>query len=60
MFIDFGVPTSAIRSISKVIPGHLESETDIINYIKINFQSISQNLIEYEKKLLFQAINNGV
>lgn len=56
MFIDFGVPTSAIRSISKVIPEHLESEADIIAYIKINFQSISQNLIDYEKKLLFQAL----
>ena len=56
MLIDFGVPTSAIRSISKTIPEYLKSEEEIIFYIKINFQSISQNLIEYEKKLLFQAI----
>lgn len=59
MLIDFGVPMSAIRSISKVIPEYLESEADIINYIKINFQSISQNLIEYEKNLLFRLYSNG-
>ncbi len=56
MLIDFGVPTSAIRSISKAVPDFIENEDDIIAYIKANFRSISQNLIEYEKKLLFQAI----
>lgn len=56
MLIDFGVPTSAIRSISKAVPEYIENEDDIIAYIKTNFQSISQNLIEYEKKLLFQAV----
>ncbi|MBO0468002.1 DEAD/DEAH box helicase [Enterococcus plantarum] len=56
MLIDFGVPTSAIRSISKLIPLNLESDKEIIRYVKSNFQVVSQNLIEYEKRLLLLAI----
>ncbi|MGF2146432.1 DEAD/DEAH box helicase [Vagococcus fluvialis] len=56
MLIDFGVPTSAIKSISKLIPSNLENDEDIINYINNNFENVTQNLIIYEKQLLFHAL----
>lgn len=52
MLVDFGVPSSAIKKISKAIPVELESEDRVLNYIKNNFQEVSKNLIYYEKKLL--------
>lgn len=52
MLVDFGVPTSAIRIISKNIPSRLTEEEEIIQFIKNNLSLVSQDLIEYEKDIL--------
>lgn len=55
--IDYGVPSSAIKKMSKIVPGDINTDTDIISFIKNNFSNIELVLITYEKNLLLKAIN---
>ena len=53
--IDYGVPSSAVKKVKK-LPKNLEEDLQIIQYLKNNFKDFNDNLIAYEKKLLWQAI----
>lgn len=55
--IDYGVPSSAIKKISKKIPNNIIGDGNITNYLKLNFKIIESVLISYEKNLIFKAIN---
>ncbi|MFL2121854.1 DEAD/DEAH box helicase [Marinilactibacillus psychrotolerans] len=55
--IDYGVPTSAINKISKIIPANISGEWNIINYLKVNFHAIKPVLISYEISLVLKVIN---
>lgn len=53
--IDYGVPSSAVKKV-KELPKNLDEDSQIIQYLKNNFKDFNDNLIDYEKKLLWQAI----
>lgn len=53
--IDYGVPSSAVKKV-KELPKNLDEDSQIIQYLKNNFKDFNDNLIAYEKKLLWQAI----
>ncbi|MBC2078769.1 helicase [Listeria booriae] len=55
MLIDFGVPVSAVRTISGSIPVGLETEEGILRYIRRNFKKVSKDLIAYERILLSEV-----
>lgn len=55
--IDYGVPSSAIKKISKKIPNDIIGDGNITSYLKLNFKIIESVLIPYEKNLISKAIN---
>lgn len=54
--VDYGVPSSAIRKIDKIIPIEIESDFDVILFIKNNKSEVDNKLIKYERELLNKAI----
>jgi len=54
--IDYGVPSSAIKKISKEIPKDIVGDESIIKYMRLRFQEMETYLIPYEKNLIMRAI----
>lgn len=53
---DFGIPSSGIKKISKVIPASIRADINVLAYIKNNFTIISKALLKYESKLLEKSL----
>lgn len=53
---DYGVPSSAIIKLNKMIPPKIDSDQALLNYIRENKISIENNLISYEKNLLSKTV----
>ncbi|CDK34251.1 Helicase conserved C-terminal domain protein [Ligilactobacillus salivarius cp400] len=54
--VDYGVPSSAIRKIETILPSDIESDVDVIRFIRDNKSSVEEKLINYEKNLVYKAI----
>ncbi|MCM3063796.1 DEAD/DEAH box helicase [Bacillus altitudinis] len=54
--IDYGVPSSAIKKISKEIPESIEGDSNIVRYLQSNLDSINRLLLSYEKTLIRKAL----
>lgn len=54
--IDYGVPSSAINKMSKIVPSDVIGDNSIINYLRSNFYTLEQVLITYEKNLILKII----
>lgn len=54
--IDYGVPSSAIKKISKIIPQEIEGDSNIVRYLKSNLDIIDFLLLSYEKTLIRKAL----
>lgn len=54
--IDYGVPSSAIQKISNLVPIEISGDSNILEFLKANFQNTTAKLISYEKVLLLKAI----
>lgn len=52
VLVDLGIPTSAIKKISKKIPENLETDQQVIQYIKKNMNNLGNNLDQYEINLI--------
>lgn len=52
--IDFGVPSSAVKKISAIIPKEIEKESEIITFIKENKVNFMSYLDTYEMELLYK------
>ncbi|MBZ2405767.1 DEAD/DEAH box helicase [Liquorilactobacillus hordei] len=52
VLVDLGIPTSAIKKISKKIPENLETDQQVIQYIKKNMNDLSNKLDPYEIELI--------
>ncbi|MBK0041290.1 MULTISPECIES: hypothetical protein [unclassified Leuconostoc] len=55
--IYYGVPSSAIKKISKVVPREIEGDSNIVRYLKDSSVNINSLLLSYEKTLIRKALN---
>lgn len=54
--IDYGVPSSAIKKISEIVPKEIEGDSNIVKYLKSNIDNIDHILLSYEKTLILKAL----
>ncbi|MFT8883405.1 MAG: DEAD/DEAH box helicase [Liquorilactobacillus hordei] len=55
--IDYGVPSSAIKKISKKVPEDIRGDSNIVRYLQSNLDNINPFLLPYEKTLIRKALS---
>lgn len=57
IFVDAGIPQNILIKLSNLVPGDIVKESEIIEYIRDNEEMITNDLIEYERRLIIDLIH---